>query len=176
MGMQETSQQIAQQERYQRFWMAMVGLSLLLVMGVFCFIGSQIITPEPREIAAGQVDTYVDNVPQRLAVEKLAISDWVERRMKVSEDIIFVMRDGDGVWYALLGVDMRTGCFLHWEEQDSLYMSPSDPNCLEARYTPDGRFVDSLPSSDAPKPMARLEVEIREGEVIVLDKLLRAEE
>ncbi len=161
------------EERKHRFWSALVGLSLILLTLVFCFTAYQIITPEPRELDAGLGESYTDNVPKRFAVEQLAVSEWAERRMNVSEDIVFVMRDSDGTWYALLGVDMRTGCFLHWDEEIAMYASPSDLQCLETYYTPYGQHYDSMPTSEPPKPMARLRVELREGRVVVLDSLLR---
>lgn len=127
---------------------------------------------EPREIPAGFTDDYVNNVPQRFAVDKLEVSSWAKQRPEVSEDIIFVMRDQDGVWWAFLGLDMRTGCFLNWNSSEQLFVSPGDPKCLSSRYTPDGRYLDSFESSDPPKPMARLRVEIRDSRVFVVDSLV----
>lgn len=175
MSLRERVEQEARREHQQRLAMVGIGTLLVLALAVFCFVGVQIVTPEQREIDAGLVTEYVDNVPRRFEVEQLSVSLWAERRQDVSDDIIFVMREQDGTWRALLGLDMRTGCFLHWEEATQLFESPSSPECLNARYTPDGRFLDGLPIGDSPKPMAELKLEIRDDQVVVIDSLVLPE-
>ncbi len=171
----QSSPQIQQQERQQRLLFALFGLALTIALVVFCFVGFHIVARSPREIDAGRVNEYVDNVPRRFAVEKLDVSTWAQRRMDVSDDIIFVMREQDGTWRALLGLDMRTGCFLSWDRDDQLFVAPSDPQCLDTRYTPDGRYLDGFEISEPPRPMAELRMEIRDGSVIVFDSLVLPE-
>ena len=171
----QSSPQIQQQERRQRLLFALFGLALTIALVSFCFVGFQIVARSPREIDAGRVSDYVDNVPRRFAVEKLDVSTWSQRRMDVSDDIIFVMREQDGTWRALLGLDMRTGCFLSWDADNQLFVSPSDPQCLSTRYTPDGRYLDGVEISEPPRPMAELRLEIRDGMVVVFDSLVLPE-
>lgn len=172
MSLREETERIAKEERTKRIWYVLLASIALLALGIYCFVAYQVIAPEPREIVVGKTTDFVDNVPKQFDVDQLAVSTWSQHRPKVSEDIIFVMHDQDGEWFALLGVDMRTGCFLHWDSEQLMYLSPGDLKCLETRYTPDGHYVDSLPSNEQPKHMARLKVEIREDDtVVVLDSL-----
>ena len=79
-------------------------------------------------------------------------------------------RESDGGWVALLGVDTLSGCFLYWDEQLGLFR---DASCLGSRYTPDGRYLDGLTSGEQPQNMARLPVEVHDGQVFVRDELYR---
>lgn len=175
MTLQEHHEQMARIERQQRLWYALFGAVAILSVVLFCFLGTQVIAPGPREIPVGKVDDYPINAPQRFAVEKLEVSSWADERPEVSDDILYVMLEESGDWFALLGLDMRTGCFLSWDTEQSLYTAPNDGECGGTRYTPDGRYLDGEHMDRPPRPMARLQVEVRDGNVFVIDKLFQAE-
>ncbi len=169
--LRERSIRIAQEERRQRRALILFLASLAVLLG-FCAVASLgMLTPPTPLIAVGRVEDYTDEQPRRYDVPRLRISSMIPRRDPgMSEDVLYVRRDGDATWIALLGVDTLSGCFLYWDAQLGLYR---DVNCLGARYTPDGRYLDGLISGEQPQNMARLPVEVRDGQVFVRDELYR---
>ncbi|WP_410960036.1 hypothetical protein, partial [Salmonella sp. SAL4434] len=59
----------------------------------------------------------------------------------------------------------------YWNAESGLF---TDNSCLGSRYTPDGRYQGGLITNQQPQPMARLVVEVRDGQVFVRDELERA--
>jgi Rieske Fe-S protein len=163
--------QQAEQERRQRRALIVFALAALMLLGLCAAIGWRFIAPPSRLIPAGRVGDYADGRVRRLVAPRLAISGLIARRdSTLSDDTIYLRRESGGVWVALLGVDTLSGCFLFWDEQLGLFR---DANCLGSRYTPDGRYLDGLKSGEQPQNMARLAVEVRDGEVFVRDELAR---
>jgi Rieske Fe-S protein len=161
----------AQQERRQRRALVLFGLSALILLGLCAAIGWRLVAPPSTLVPVGDVATYADGQPHRVAVPKLDISSLIARRdSTLSEDTLYVRRESDGSWVALLGVDTLSGCFLYWDEPRGLF---HDVNCLGSRYTPDGHYLDGLKSGEPPQNMARLPVEVRDDQVFVRDELLR---
>ncbi len=165
----ERSIQIAQDERKQRRALVLFALVLLVVIGFCSAIGFQLLTLPAKLIAAGRVSDYTDGKPHRLSVPRLQVSSMIlQRDETLSEDTIFLRRESDGSWIALLGIDTFSGCFLYWDAQLGLF---HDVNCQGARYTPDGLYLDGLNSSQQPQNMARLPVEVRDDLVFVRDEI-----
>jgi Rieske Fe-S protein len=164
--------QQAQEDRRQRRALIVFATAALVLVGLCAAIGWGLIAPPTPLVAAGRVDDYADQQPHRIAVHKLQVSSLIARRdSTLSEDTIYVRRESDGSWVALLGVDTLSGCFLYWDDQLGLFR---DANCLGSRYTPDGRYLDGLRSGETPQNMARLPVEVRDGQVFVRDELARS--
>jgi Rieske Fe-S protein len=169
--LRERSLQIAQEERKQRRALLLFALTVLVVVGFCSVLGFQLLTLPAKLIAAGRVSDYADGKPHRLSVPRLQVSSMIlQRDETLSEDTIFVRRESDGSWIALLGIDTFSGCFLYWDAQRGLF---HDVNCQGARYTPDGRYLDGLNSSQQPQNMARLPVEVRDDLVFVRDEIAR---
>jgi hypothetical protein len=169
--LRERSIQIAEEQRRQRRALIIFALVVLLVVGFCSVIGLRLLTLPSKLIPAGRVGDYVDGLPHRLSVPRLQVSELIPQRdATLSEDTIFVRREADGSWVALLGVDTFSGCFLYWDQPKGLF---HDVNCQGARYTPDGRYLDGLNSSQQPQNMARMPVEVRGDEVFVRDELAR---
>ncbi len=171
--MVDETEKEGREERTQRVLVAVLIVAILVNVVITCFLGWQIVMPGPREIAVGTRADYVADVPRRFEVEKLDVSDLVKSRMMVSEDIFFVVQDDAGNWHALLGLDVRTGCFIHWEEAENRFAAPDgDPKCLQARYALDGSWVSGAESEsgELPQPMIRLKMKFVDDEVFVLDK------
>jgi Rieske Fe-S protein len=161
--------QIAQQERSQRRALLLFAAALVALLGFCAVAGVRILIPPAQLIAAGRVENYVDNQPHRFSVPRLEVSKLIQARDPLnSEDVIFVYRAGADEWVALLGVDTLSGCYLYWDAATGLY---HDNNCLGSRYTPDGRYLDGLTIGQQPQNMARLPVEVRDGQVFVRDEL-----
>jgi Rieske Fe-S protein len=163
--------EIAQRQRSQRKALLLFGAALTVLL-VFCAIaGLRLLAPPAKLIPTGRIEEYADNQPHRFSVPKLQVSELIQRRDSLnSEDVLFVRRDADGGWIALLGVDTLSGCFLYWDAAAGLY---TDNNCLGSRYTPDGRYQGGLTTGEQPQNMARLPVEVRDGQVFVRDELQR---
>jgi len=163
--------EIARQQRKQRRALLIFGVSLAALLAFCAFAGLRMLTPAARLIPAGRVEDYADNQPHRFSVPKLQISELILGRDALStEDVLFVRRDSETGWIALLGVDTLSGCFLYWDQAAGLY---TDNNCLGSRYTPDGRYQGGLITGEQPQHMARLPVEVRDGQVFVRDELER---
>jgi Rieske Fe-S protein len=166
------SERIARQERNQRRALILFAAALALLLGFCAFAGVRILTLPPTLIAAGRVEDYTDKQPRRYSVPKLKVSELITRRDSLaSEDVIYVRRDNDSGWIALLGVDTLSGCFLYWDAAAGIY---TDNNCLGSRYTPDGRYLGGLATGEQPQNMARLPVEVRDGQVFVRDEVQHA--
>jgi Rieske Fe-S protein len=169
--LRKQSIEIAQQERNQRRALLLFAAVLLILLGLCAVIGLQILAPPTPLIPVGRVEDYGDEQPRRFSVPRLEISQLIPTRDSLnSEDVIFVRREGASGWIALLGVDTLSGCFLYWDAAAGLYR---DANCLGSRYTPDGRYQGGLLSGEQPQHMARLPVEVRDGQVFVRDAIQR---
>ncbi|HJZ47140.1 MAG TPA: hypothetical protein VKE41_08230 [Roseiflexaceae bacterium] len=163
--------QIAIEQRRQRRALIIFALALLVLLGFCGIYGLRLLTLQRPPIPAGRVSDYVDQRPRRFDVPRLRTSALIQRRdQSLSEDLIYVRRESNGEYVALLGVDTLSGCFLYWDEQAGLFR---DVSCLGARYTPDGRYLDGLQSGEQPQNMARLPVELRDGQVFVRDEIAR---
>jgi Rieske Fe-S protein len=161
--------QQAQEERRQRRALIAFSLAALALLALCAAIGWRLIAPPSTLVPAGRVSDYADAQPRRFAVPRLNISSLIARRDEtLSQDTVYVRRESDGSWVALLGVDTLSGCFLYWDDQRGLF---HDVNCLGSRYTPDGRYLDGLRSGEPPQNMARLPVEVRDDQVFVRDEL-----
>jgi Rieske Fe-S protein len=161
----------ARQERGQRRALLMFAAVALILVGFCAVAGWQMLVRPPRLIPAGTVADYADEQPRRFSVPKLRASELIPKGDTLNgEDVIYVRREGQNGWIALLGVDTLSGCFLDWNAELGLY---TDNNCLGSRYTPDGRYQGGLITGQQPQPMARLPVEVRGGQVFVRDELER---
>ena len=91
--------------------------------------------------------------------------DWVAKWALVRE---FQAREGvsdDDPWLRSLD--------LEYHRLDAAAGLYTDNNCLGSRYTPDGRYQGGLNTGQEPQNMARLPVEVRDGQVFVRDELER---
>lgn len=151
--------------------MLVFALAVLILLGFCGVAGFRMLTLPARLVAVGRVADLGDGQPHRISVPKLETSSLITRRDEtLSEDTVFVRRDSDGSWVALLGVDTLSGCFLYWDAASGLF---HDTNCQGSRYTPDGRYFDGLKSGETPQNMARLKVELRDDQVFVRDEMVR---
>jgi Rieske Fe-S protein len=169
--LRKRSNQRAHQERGQRRALLLFAAVLVVLIGFCAVAGWQMLVRPARLIPAGTVADYADEQPRRFSVPKLRVSELIPKGDTINtEDVIYVRRDGVGGWVALLGVDTLSGCFLYWNAAAGLY---TDNNCLGSRYTPDGRYQGGLITGEQPQHMARLPVEVRDGQVFVRDELER---
>ncbi|MBK9712752.1 MAG: hypothetical protein IPO81_15780 [Kouleothrix sp.] len=169
--LRERTIQLEREERRQRRALIIFSIAVLILLGLCSAISWQLVVRPSGLIPAGRVSDYADNQPHRIAVPQLHTSSLIARRDEtLSEDTIFIRRQADGSWIALLGIDTLSGCFLYWDQQAGMFQ---DINCLGSRYTPEGRYVDGLKSGERPQDMARLATEVRDDQVFVRDELAR---
>jgi Rieske Fe-S protein len=169
--LRQRSDEIDRQQRRQRRALVTFLVAATLLLGFCVVAGLRILVPPPTLIPVGRVEDYTDHQPRRYDVPKLQLSSMITRRdQSISEDVVYVRREGSDGWVALLGVDTLSGCFLYWDAESGLY---KDINCLGSRYTPDGRYLDGLVSGETPQNMVRLPVEVHEGQVSVRDEIAR---
>jgi Rieske Fe-S protein len=169
--LRERSIQIAIEQRRQRRALIVFALAVAVFIGFCGLFGLRLLTLQSPPISVGNVADYADQKQRRFEVARLKTSSLIQRRdQTLSEDLIYVRHDEAAGWIALLGVDTLSGCFLYWDEQAGLFQ---DVSCLGARYTPDGRYLDGLQSGEQPQNMARLPVDVRDGQVFVRDEIIR---
>jgi Rieske Fe-S protein len=169
--LRKRSDERTRQERGQQRALLLFAAALIVLIGFCAVAGWQMLVRPARLFAAGAVTDYVDEQPRRFTVPKLRVSEFIPKGDSInSEDVIYVRRDEADGWIALLGVDTLSGCFLYWNAERALF---TDNNCLGSRYTPDGRYQGGLITNQQPQPMARLVVEVRDGQVFVRDELAR---
>jgi len=167
--LRERSIEADQQARHQRRALIIFAAALLALLGLCSVVGLRMLVPPTPLIAAGRIQDYTNNQPRRYSVPKLNVSELIYRRDSInSADVIFVRRQSDSSWIGLLGVDTLSGCFLYWDAAAGLF---KDINCLGSRYSPDGRYLDGLTTGEQPQNMARLPIELRDGNVFVRDEL-----
>lgn len=168
--LRQRSMQIAIEQRRQRRALLIFALAVAVLLGFCGLYGLRLLTHTGPAIPVGSLADYRDQKTRRFDVPRLETSALIQRRdQTLSEDVIYVRRDVGG-WIALLGVDTLSGCFLYWDEQAGLFQ---DVGCLGSRYTSDGRYLDGLQSGEQPQNMARLPVEVRDGQVFVRDEIAR---
>ena len=161
----------ARQEHSQRRALVLFGAVLTVLIGFCAVAGWQMLVRPPHLIPAGTVADYVDEQPRRFSVPKLRVSEMIPKGDTITtEDVIYVRHDTVDGWIALLGADTLSGCFLYWNAETGLF---TDNNCLGSRYTPDGRYQGGLITGQQPQSMARLPVEVHDGQVFVRDELER---
>jgi len=169
--LRERSIQIATDQRRQRRALLIFALALAVLIGFCGLFGLRLLMLQAPDIPVGKVADFADQQQHRFEVPRLKTSTLIQRRdQTMSEDLIYVRHDSTGAWIALLGVDTLSGCFLYWDAQAGLFQ---DVNCLGARYTPDGRYLDGLKSGEQPQNMARLPVDVRDSQVFVRDEIVR---
>lgn len=168
---QDRAVEQAREARQQRRALLIFSLAVVILLGFCGTAGFRMLTLPAKLYPVGQAADFADGKPHQVSIPKLEISSLIARRdSSLSEDTVFVRRESDGSWVALLGIDTLSGCFLFWDAEAGLF---HDVNCLGARYTPDGRYLDGLKSGEPPQDMARLVVEVDGDQVFVRDERLR---
>ncbi len=103
-----------------------------------------------------------EGVPTRAAVVVPSLVDAWTKFEKVALGAVWLTRKGDRVC-ALSTTCPHAGCFVDWEAKAKQFTCP----CHGSAFDPDGKTV----AGPSPRPMDALDVEVRDGKVLV--KFLR---
>jgi len=146
-------------------------VSMVLTAIICMIVGYLILVPETRLIRLGSVSKFAGagDAPVDVAVKQLGISTLIPNRPTLSEDVIFVVRDGEQL-RAFLGTDPSSGCFLSWREERQVFAD----SCAQHTYGFTGRNTNQL-ATRASKPvnMVELPVTVRNNVLFAEDRILR---
>jgi hypothetical protein len=158
-------QRTEREEREMRRAGRLLLLTMLVVVGACGFFLYTIIVPGRTLHLVGSIGDFALDQPADRAVPKLSMSSFIELRPNVSQDVVFVTREAAG-WTAVLGLDIRSGCFISWNAAGQVYQDA----CTGRSYDRAGRNL----SGDVNElDLVRLPVEVRDGQVYVEDRICR---
>jgi menaquinol-cytochrome c reductase iron-sulfur subunit len=119
------------------------------------FLGGPVPAGTPAPIAVGPEGAFASGLPVETLLS-YARNDAYRTEMR--RDTIFVVRRPEGL-LALSPTCTHLGCSVRWDAASSLFRCP----CHGGTYHPDGSVAGGPP----PRPLARLPIEIRAGQVYV---------
>ena len=138
---------------------------VLSLAGIFClFLSYRIINPPARGIILGNVNDFPIGKTLQIAVERLNVSDVIPNRPNLSDDPLFITRNGDGTWRAILGWDSKSGCIVQWDDGVQTFTDTCSGNMYDAQ----GLII----SEQSGLRLGSLPVEEVEGKVRLRDQFL----
>jgi hypothetical protein len=144
----------------------------LIVAAVVCgVLGFLMLTPRTPLVRLGPTSKFgsAGDQPVDVAVQELEISHLIPNRPALSDDVIFVVRDGAD-FRAFLGIDPSSGCFLSWRAAEQIFRD----SCNQHSYGFTGRNNDQLTTTTTrPVNMVELPVTVRADGLFVEDRILR---
>lgn len=161
------------EERNRRLAYIAFAVSMLvsvLICGAILFV---VMVPEQSKRLVGKESAFQVGQIEEVPVKRLELTSLLPNKPNWSEDIIFVIKQPDNSYVAFLGLDPISGCKLNWRSDAFV------DDCTQTRYTISGRnaaYVSTLSGAENPQQsmqMMELPVETRDGQVYVVDRLLR---
>lgn len=150
---------------YFIFTLAMV-TSAVICMGLLYAMG----TPSPRTVALGRLERFAVGVPVDVPVRRLETSKLIPNSSTLSEDIVYVVKQADASYRALLAIDPTRGCLLNWQAAQRHYSG----TCTTDTYTVNGLNQNQTSANGAhPTNMVELPATVRNDQVYIEDRLLR---
>lgn len=149
------------------FFFAFSVVTAAVVCGVLGFL---MLTPRTPLVRLGPTSNFgsAGEQPVDVAVQELDVSRLIPNRPTLSDDVIFVVRDG-GEFRAFLGIDPSSGCFLSWRTAEQLFRD----SCNQHSYGFTGRNTDQLTTTTTkPVNMVELPVTVRADGLFVEDRIL----
>jgi hypothetical protein len=145
-----------------------IGLSISAVIcGIVLFL---VVSPPAGRRHVGR---ELDFAPGRVAevpVDRLELTKVLPNTPTWSDNIIFVIRQPDDSFNAFLGFDPVSGCILNWQADSQTFYDA----CSNTRYDIAGGNQTQIASLAAtPARMIELPVEIEDGDVFIVDRILR---
>lgn len=120
------------------------------------FLGAPVATGKRVAVAIGPESAFAAGNPVETV---LSYSRPDAYRTETRRDTIFVVRSSEGL-VALSPTCTHLGCSVRWDAGSALFRCP----CHGGSYHPDGSVAGGPP----PRPLERLPIEIRSGQVYVL--------
>lgn len=144
----------------------------VITAAVVCgLLGFLMLTPRTPLVRLGPTSKFgsAGDQPVDVAVQELEISHLIPNRPTLSDDVIFVVRDGAD-FRAFLGIDPSSGCFLSWRAAEQLFRD----SCNQHSYGFTGRNTDQLTTTTIrPVNMVELPVTVRADGLFAEDRILR---
>ena len=119
------------------------------------FLGAPVPAGTPSPIAVGPETAFGSGLPVETLLSYARKDAY---RTEMRRDTIFVVRRPEGL-LALSPTCTHLGCSVRWDAASALFRCP----CHGGTYHPDGTVAGGPP----PRPLARLPIEIRAGQVYV---------
>lgn len=170
--MYETEADI-REERSRRLAYLAFAISMLLSVAICGGILFVVLVPaEGRRLVGAEAAFAVGEI-EEVAVKRLELTELLPNKPNWSEDIVFVIKQGDNTYRAFLGLDPLSGCKLNWRQEVFV------DDCTNTRYTIGGRNEALVMTLSGPAnqqqsaQMIELPVAIESGNVYVIDRILR---
>ncbi len=142
-----------------------IGTILLAVLGA----------GEERRLIGPASEFTVMDVAE-VPVERLELTALLPNRPNWSQDIVFVVKREDNTFRAFLGLDPLSGCKLNWRVDNFV------DDCSSAKYTINGQNTNNASTLAGPananqaQRLIEMPVQIQEGEVYVVDAIIRRDQ
>ncbi len=158
-------------ERRRRWLYLFFAFGMIAAAVICAVLGFLIITPGTLLVRLGPTAKFssAGDQPVDVAVKELQVSRLIPNRPTLSDDVIFVVREG-GDFRAFLGTDPSSGCFLSWRAAEQLFKD----SCAQHSYGFTGRNTDQLTTATSrPVNMVELPITVKGGVLFVEDRILR---
>jgi hypothetical protein len=158
------------EDRQRRWLYLLFGISMIVSATVCAVILFFTITPpQGKRLVGKQIDFAPGRVTEK-AVKRLELTQLLPNSPNWSDDIVFVIRQPNDTYVAFLGLDPMSGCKLNWQTQEQRFFDA----CTQTSYNIAGSNMDQVTTlSTRPNRMIELPVETTEGDVYVIDRILR---
>lgn len=161
------------EERNRRLAYIAFAISMLISVAICGSILFVVMVPEQGRRLVGNETAFEVGAIEEVAVDRLELTTLLPNKPNWSEDVIFVIKQQDNSYMAFLGLDPLTGCKLNWRTDAFV------DDCSQTRYSISGRNVNYVSTlsgavnAQQSAQMMELPVETENGQVYVIDRLLR---
>lgn len=129
--------------RRQRVLYVVFGLTVVVLMVVCVGLLFAMMSQGTALVRLGATTQFIQGEPRDVAVRALETSKLMPNRTTLSEDVIFVIKQPDGSFRALLGIEPIHGCFVSWSATTRHYSG----SCSTDRYDANGINVTGVSSA-----------------------------
>jgi len=158
------------EERTRRLLYLLFGVSMIVSVAICGTILFFMLSPVQGKRLVGRDADFAAGEVAEVPVKQLELSKLLPNSPQWSEDIVFVVKQGDASYQAFLGLDPQSACKLNWRAQERQFVD----RCSQATYSISGRNDQGVATLAArPQHMIELPVEVADGNVYVLDQLVR---
>lgn len=158
------------EERHRRLLYLFFGVSMFLTVAICSVLLFLILTPAQSQRRLGSIEQFAVGEVVAVPVKRLELTKVLPKAPNWSEDIIYVVKQPTEGYQAFLSLDPVTGCKLNWNMETQRFVD----GCSQTRYTLSGsNATDAASLVSTPQHMIEMPVEVQDGDVYVLDRMLR---
>ncbi len=168
--MYRPSIELRDERRLRRLYILFT-LALAATLVICATIGILLLAPSAKLVRLGAEAKFANaaSEPVSVAISQLDVSQLIPNRPTLSEDVVFVVRDGVTL-RAFLGTDPSNGCFLSWQQARQVFVDA----CQQQTYGFTGRNTNQLATARSrPIDMVELPLTIENGVLFIEDRILR---